>query len=199
VGARQARFLAAIAGGLALMVVAFFVTARYRVTIVPFLLIFAAYGVQWFARQAGRRARLIAAVSVAGLFLLANVGQDPMETRMNADAEYALAMRVGNRGRLQQAAVLFESAVASRPDYAEAWLNLCASYHRLGRPQDAQTAMDRALTADLPGTLEAMRAFADSGDPTLVGPLGAYLRESAARRLRNAAQAPQATPPSKDR
>ena len=183
VGARRALLLVAVVAGLAATVVAFFVTARYRVVMVPFLLIFAAVGARWFVEEANRTARLVAGSAALLLFFLANLGQGPMDMRMNADAEYNLGLRLGERGHVREAAAFFESAVSSRPGYAAAWLNLCACYDQLGRPDDAQGAMDKALKADAEDTVANMTAFVRTARPEVAARLGKYIRRAAARQL----------------
>lgn len=190
VGARRAALLVAVVAGLGLTVVAFFVTARYRVVVAPFLLIFAAVGVRWFVREAKGKARMVAGCAALALFLLANLGQGAMDMRMNADAEYHLGMRVGERGHVREAAAFFESAVSARPGYAAAWLNLSACYDKLGRLDDAQAAMDKALAADAAETVASMRTFAQSAKPDEAARLGTYLRNAAARRLGKPAATP---------
>jgi len=176
VGARRAPLLVAIVVGLSVLVLAFFVTARYRVLLVPFLLIFAAHGVRWFAKEAGRRQRLVAGGCALALFLVANQGQGAMEHRMNADAEYSLAVHYGQKGRMREAQELFESAVASRPDYLEAWLNLSVCYDAAGRPEDARAAIARALSLDRDAVLFMVRRFLDQGNPEAASRLVAHLR-----------------------
>ena len=163
VGARCAPLLAALIAALSLSVVAFFITARYRIVAVPFLLIFAAQAVAWLAGQSLWRPRLIAAVAVAGLLLVANLGQGHMEDRMNADAEYSLGVRLGDKGQLKRAAALFESALASKPDYTEAWLNLSVCYDVFGRHEDARRALARAFALDREATIRMVRDFLSGG------------------------------------
>jgi 4-amino-4-deoxy-L-arabinose transferase-like glycosyltransferase len=181
VAARRARLLAWLVACLAATIVAFFVTSRYRVTMVPFLCIFAACGVRWFVVDANRWQRLGAGVAVLGLYLLSNLGQGPMDLAMNADAEYSLGIRMGERGHLRAATALFESAVARRPQYAEAWLNLATCYDELGRPDDAQRAMNMAFAADPAGTLRNIQSYLRAGRPELAERLAAYLHRAAAR------------------
>ena len=162
VGALRAPLLAALIAALSLSVVAFFITARYRMVVVPFLLIFAVQAVACLARQSWRP-RLIAAAAVAGLFLVANLGQGRMENRMNADAEYSLGVRLGEKGQIKRAAALFESALASKPDYTEAWLNLSVCYDVFGRHEDARRAFARAFALDREATIGMVRNFLSVG------------------------------------
>jgi tetratricopeptide (TPR) repeat protein len=163
VGARRAPLLAGLVAVLCLSVVAFFITARYRVVVVPFLLIFAGQAAAWLAGQSSWRSRLIAAAALAALFLIANLGQGRMDDKMNADAEYSLGVRLGEKGQLKQAAALFESALASKPDYAEAWLNLSVCYDIFGRHEDARQAFARAYALDREATLRSLRDFLSEG------------------------------------
>ena len=176
VGARRAPLLVVSVVGLSVLVLAFFVTARYRVLLVPFLLIFAAHAVRWFTKEAGRRQRLVAGGCALALFLVANQGQGAMERRMNADAEYSLAVHYGQKGRMREAQELFESAVASRPDYLEAWLNLSVCYDAAGRPADARAAFARAFSLDHDAVLFMVRRFLDAGKPEAASRLVAHLR-----------------------
>jgi 4-amino-4-deoxy-L-arabinose transferase-like glycosyltransferase len=177
-GARQAPLLVALVGGLAATVLMFFVTSRYRVPLLPFLLIFAAYAAIWSIEKATNKQRVVAVLAAATVFLLSNVGLGAMDRKMNADAEYALAMRLGERGNMQQAMALFESAVASRPDYAEAWLNLSACYESFGKATDARAAVAKAYRLDAPFTVAALRDFSRTGKPELAQRLARYLREA---------------------
>lgn len=179
VGARREPVLAVVMAALALTVIVFFVTARYRVVMVPFLLIFAALGAKWLIVDARKVGGLLAAAGALALFLVANLGQGPMDDRMNADAEYSLAMRLGERGHVREAAAYFESALQTRPAYPEAWLNLSVCYDELGRREDAQAAMTNAFALDPAATVESMRKFSRAGDPDLALRLGGYLRRAA--------------------
>jgi hypothetical protein len=181
VGARRAPLLAVLTAALSLSVIAFFITARYRVVVIPILLIFAAQAVAWLCGQSWRP-RLIATVAVAALFLVANLGQGRMDDRMNADAEYSLGVRLGEKGQLKQAAALFESALASKPDYAEAWLNLSVCYDAFARHDEARQAFARAFTFDRETTLRLLRDFLSNGKPEVAQDLLGHLHAVRATR-----------------
>jgi tetratricopeptide (TPR) repeat protein len=148
VGARRAPLLAWIVLVYALAVLAFFITARYRVPLVPFLLIFAAEGVRWFVRDAGPRARIAAGASAILLYAVSNAGQGPMPAVMNADAEYSLAVKDMMKGRTQDAEILFRSALAKNRDYPEAWVNLGVLEATRGHLAEADRLMREALVQD---------------------------------------------------
>ena len=177
VGWRRARFLAALVIGLSIMVLAFFVAARYRMVLVPFLLIFAAQAVRWFVIEAGRTQRLVAGACAAAIFLVANMGQGPMDDRMNPDAEYSLASQLGARGHAQEARALFESVVAHRPDYVEAWLNLSVCYDKEGRTREAKYALARAFQVDRDAAMSMLRRFTQEGRTEVAERIMSLLRE----------------------
>jgi tetratricopeptide (TPR) repeat protein len=181
IGARRAPLLAVLLTGLSLSVIAFFITARYRVVVIPFLLVFAAQAVAWLAGQSWRP-RLIAAAAAVVLFLVANLGQGRMDAKMNADAEYSLGVRLGEKGQLKQAAALFESALASKPDYAEAWLNLSVCYDALARHDEARQAFVRAFNLDRETTLRLLRDFLANGKPEVAQDLLGHLHAVRATR-----------------
>ena len=179
VGWRRARLLAALVLGLSIMVLAFFVAARYRMVLVPFLLVFAAQGARWFVAEAGWKQRLVGGACAVGLFVLSNLGQGTMDSRMNPDAEYSLALQMGARGHMRQARTLFESVVAHRPDYVEAWLNLSVCYDEEGRTLDAKAALARAFLLDRDATVDLLRRFTKGGKPEVMERLFSHLREMA--------------------
>ncbi len=48
----------------------------------------------------------------------------------------------------EQAVERFELAISLEPDHAGAWYNLAITLYRMGQPEDAMAAMDKALQAD---------------------------------------------------
>ena len=59
-----------------------------------------------------------------------------------------------NSGKHGEAAVQFEAAVRSDPNFASAYNNLGIQYARLGRPAEGQAALERAVALD-PDTWQA--------------------------------------------
>ncbi|MBI5838118.1 MAG: glycosyltransferase family 39 protein [Candidatus Eisenbacteria bacterium] len=160
---RAAPLAAAALLAIAASVVAFFVTARYRVPMVPLMLVFAVEGVRWFVREAAGRARLLAAAGAVAALLGANLGQGPMPARMNPDAEYNVALGLGDAGQLQQAILLCRSALEQDPDSEEGWVNLGIFEARRGAVPEAEMCFRNALELepsdpDALGNLAALRA-----------------------------------------
>ena len=108
-------------------VVAFFVAARYRVPVLPVLLVFAAYGLWalWDWVQAGRWRSLGLGLAVCLAFAFAaNSHLAPMDMEGDAAIHYNLGNAYAEADDKKRALAAFERAVAEDPEYWQAWLNL---------------------------------------------------------------------------
>jgi tetratricopeptide (TPR) repeat protein len=126
-------------------VVAFFVTARYRLPVVPLAAIFAAAGVAWFLREPLRKPRVVAVAGAVVIALIANLAQPPASAVMNVDAEYSLGAALMAAKKPLEARPWFERTVARAPNYTEAWTNLGILAATEGRPEEAERAFTRAV------------------------------------------------------
>ena len=150
---RRAPLLGWIVLSYAAAILAFFITARYRVPLVPYLAIFGAAGVRWWVEDAKRTARLTSLAGLIALLLLGNLGQGPMPREMNADAEYSLGARLLREGREEEAIDRFRIALRKNPRYSEAWVNLGVIEATHGRMSEAERSFESALQADSGNTL----------------------------------------------
>lgn len=155
---RRARLLAWIVVIYALANVAFFIAARYRVPMVPYLAVFAAEGVRWFVVEARRPARAIAVAGVLGILALSNIGAGPMPARMNADAELTLAGFLHMENRLDEARRHYLLSIEERRDDPESWTDLGALEMDSGRFEPAERALEEALRIE-PGYAGALLAM----------------------------------------
>jgi tetratricopeptide (TPR) repeat protein len=123
-----AGFLFVLVLAYAASVIAFFVTARYRLPIVPVLLIFAGAGAQGFRealrdrRRPGRAVALGLAFLVAGV--IANAGLPAMPAQFNSDAHSDLGFTYQVNGDRASARREYERALALDPENHEARNNL---------------------------------------------------------------------------
>ncbi len=110
-----------------LSVVAFFIMARYRVPLIPLLLVYAAYGGYSVAQALRLELRLTAAIHVGALALLVGLSNYGV-TRMHMAGDPLIHFNIGTahtRNRdLSQARPAYERAVAQDSTYWEAWFNL---------------------------------------------------------------------------
>lgn len=144
----EALVLAAFAAIYSLTVVAFFVTARYRVPVVIPLILLAAYGLaEWRAVWSAPRLRVAAVAGVVGLGLVANWNPGRMSAEMNPDAYYSLAATYVAQGDLAGAEGYYKKALEIDPGDAAAWLNLGLEvYQQQGRLDEAEACYRRALS-----------------------------------------------------
>lgn len=139
--------VAAMFAAYAASVVMFYVFARYRFPLVPFLVLFAAHGVDaaralFTAATPARRAILggtVALTAVAANWPLLS------PTRMRAITETNLGAAFHEAGRLDEAVGRYERAVALEPDYAPAYNNLGVTLRAQGRVDAAIAAYERGL------------------------------------------------------
>jgi hypothetical protein len=139
--ARRTPMLAALVVALGLAVAAFFVTARYRVPLVPLLALFAAEGARWVVAEARPLGRTLAAVGALVVYVVANAGQGPMPTRLNPDAEHGLAHWLEREGRREDALRLYERLARESPGSFDAWYGVAQLSTALGRRAEAQAAL----------------------------------------------------------
>ena len=123
-----------------LTIIAFFPTARYRLPLLPLLLLFAALAVQWIYRQwsqgQGRSAALGLAV-VALFALAANYRLAPMDMQGDAAIHYNLGNAYAKARQLEAAHRAFSRAVSIDSTYWQAWLNLGSMEGTSGNLQGA--------------------------------------------------------------
>lgn len=140
--------LYAMLAGYAASVVMFYVFARYRLPLVPMLLLFAAAGVAalpaWIRRAAvPARASLAAAVVSAAIFCNWPVLSKPL---MMAITETNLAVALQAEGKAAEAAAHYERAIQIQPDYAPAYNNLGVLQRSMGKVDQAIATYQRALS-----------------------------------------------------
>jgi tetratricopeptide (TPR) repeat protein len=141
----------------ALSVVLFFVTARYRLPVVPVLLLFAAYGArQCYYLAQERRMRSLIGFSIGGLALLAvsNFRVGSMDMEGDAEIHYRLGMVFQQQGLPANAVAAYRKALALDPTLQEPRFNLGSLYARQGRYQRA-IAEYRKFIAHFPEHPEA--------------------------------------------
>jgi tetratricopeptide (TPR) repeat protein len=126
-------------------VVLFYVFARYRYPLVPFLVCFAAAGLveaEPFLRQ--RRVRWTCAAAVIAAAVFSNWPMFPAGL-MQAVTESNLGVGLQEAHRLDEATAHFRRSVALRPDYAPAYSNLASVLRLQGKVAESVAAFRRAL------------------------------------------------------
>jgi tetratricopeptide (TPR) repeat protein len=160
----------AMAAIYAASVVMFYVSARYRLPLVPFLMLFAAAGVASlpsFVRTASR-AKIGGAVAV--IVAVAVATNVPMLSAdlMRAVTDTNLGVALQNDQRLEEAEAQYRRALTLQPDYAPAYANLGMVLFALNRPDEAIEAYTRAIelgSADVDLDYKLAIALLQAGKP----------------------------------
>ncbi len=131
-------------------ILAFFVTARYRLPMLPLLGIYAAHaGLRLFDRlQAGERAaaaRLGGAL--AALLVVSNLGIVPVSRSHHAIDHYNRGVAYEQQGEYEKAEVQMRRAVELSPHHAEALVHLCDLLLNREQAQEALPFCTRAVQA----------------------------------------------------
>jgi tetratricopeptide (TPR) repeat protein len=131
-------------------VVLFFIYARYRYPLVPFLVLFTSAGLARaaeFLRARSRTELVGVAALVAGMLVFTHVPVlDAADNR--AVTEHNLGSALQAEGRIDDAIERYRKAVAIKPDYAPAYSNLGSALLSKGDAAGAIGAYQQALSID---------------------------------------------------
>ncbi len=166
----------AMAATYAASVVVFFVSARYRLPVVPFLMLFAAVGLSSlpnFIRAAGQVRGVVTAGVIMAFAIFVNWPLWPGAV-MRAATENNLGNALQDVQRFQEAERHYKRAIEIQPDYAPAYVNLGAALLAQDRPDEAVDAYKRAgafAPADVDLDIRMGLALLRAGKPAdAVGP-----------------------------
>lgn len=128
-------------------VVLFFVCARFRVPMVPALLVFAAHALVWTLDTARARAWGRVALAAAATALLAFlVQQVPARVdRTGAKGLWDLGLHAAQHGDPERAVELYRESIAQNPRFPMAHLHLATALQALGRTAEAEAELRETL------------------------------------------------------
>jgi len=133
-------------------IVAFFVVARYRLPVVPVLIIGAAYGVTELWRMARERSwRTLAIAGAAIAVLLVVVNGNPYRVDRNksfAQPHFRLGIIYGERGDIGRAIREYGRSIELDPNYPKSHMNMGALLSEEGRVPEARGHFQRAIALD---------------------------------------------------
>src|SRR5439155_2553754 len=144
----------------ALSLLPFFVCDRFRLPVVPILVMFAADGMATLYDTLRAHRIRQAALLVAGIVVLAGLVSLPLARFDLGRDHWMLAQAFFERGDPEKAIAEYRSVLAIHPDQAGAWTDLALVQLRLGRYTDAEQSL-RQATRISPGLGAAHAALAD--------------------------------------
>jgi tetratricopeptide (TPR) repeat protein len=144
-------------------VVIFFVMARYRHPLLPFLLLLAASGLLEGLRFFKSASKTRIAIAAAAVIAAAVASNRTMlsSTLMQAITEHNLATALQEQGRLDEAIARYERALALQPEYAPAYNNLGTALMARGQLEQAVTAFREAARLQ-PESVDARELLASA-------------------------------------
>ena len=152
--------------GYTISTVLFFINARYRLPIVPFLMLFAAYAVFWLWKKLReRQPRPVALSLVLLLFFVLWVNPrlytEPRFILDTGAAHNHLGAYHYRKGDYRRAREEFEKALRLEPDRPEAYFNLAKADLKLGRTEEAMHGYREAIRLK-PDYIKAHCSLADA-------------------------------------
>lgn len=151
-------------------VLLFYVSARYRLPLVPFLILFAAAGLvslREFVRASNARTMATASLIVAAVGIFTNYPLLSADL-MRATTENNLGTALQTNQRLEEAERHYRRAIAIQPDYAPPYVNLGALLMAQNRAQEAVGAYQQATELNFAGIdldYQLGNAFLKAGKP----------------------------------
>lgn len=162
------------------VVVAFFVADRYRLPLVPVLLLFAAEGAWWLWQSRRLPQGRWGLAGVALLLGWCNWGLPPMQMAGDAAIHYNLGKAYAEERRVPEAVEAYTRAVRLDSTYWQAWVNLGSMTAVAGRMEEAAGIFER-VTRARPGQLEVWMNLAHARRALQQGPAARAAYDAALR------------------
>ncbi len=140
-------------------IVAVFVTARYRVPLVPLLAVFAGAGAAGLMEtiRLSRIRKLVPALAAAAAMLLLGTLPGPFaaeKTDLEPELQCCLAQALQRMRRIDEAEACYKKAIEMNAEYADAHVSLATIYIMQGRIREARQHCEKAIEA-APGLAHA--------------------------------------------
>ncbi len=135
--------------GYGLSVVIFFVNARYRIPVIPMLLLFASFGLYEIGDMVSRRERRSLLLSLSLLLFLLFIGNSTWFGVRGRESVIPIHNNIGDTyrrlGRYDDAAEEYALSLAVNPLYAETHYNLGVAYLGMNDPARSLQAFEEAI------------------------------------------------------
>jgi tetratricopeptide (TPR) repeat protein len=133
-----------------LSVVIFFVCSRFRMPVIPLLIVFASFFIWWAidivkSKELSKMLIALPALLVLLVFLNTGRGKVVSESEQQAQNHFILGTTYEQLSQLQQAGREYQRALRYNPEFASAYNNLGIIYGRTGNPDMAIRQLKKAI------------------------------------------------------
>ncbi|KPL04840.1 MAG: hypothetical protein AMJ73_03520 [candidate division Zixibacteria bacterium SM1_73] len=132
-------------------VIVFFVCSRYRMPVIPFLIMFSSFFIWWIYQKAKNKEiykLLLSFCGVAILLVTLNTRLENLMGNQGFSDHYVLGITYQNLGRLDRAVEEYKISLKYAPDFAPSRNNLANLYAELGKTDLAIEEFKRAILSD---------------------------------------------------
>jgi tetratricopeptide (TPR) repeat protein len=134
-------------------VVIFFVCSRFRMPVIPLLIMFGSFFVWWLVDKIKKKNFSSLLIPIPVLIVLLgflNTGRGKIisEAEQNAQDRFILATTYERLGQLDQALQEYQTALKYNPEFSGAYNNLGILYGQIGRPAMAAEQFRKAIQLD---------------------------------------------------
>jgi tetratricopeptide (TPR) repeat protein len=131
-----------------LFILAFFVTARYRLPTIPLLTVYAAFALGSFihyVKQGPKRKLTVPLILLAALLLFSNSFTGKIETEHGYSEQGNVGNALLEKGNIDEAILHYKEALKLAPDYSETNVRLANALSKKGRIDEAVILYKKAL------------------------------------------------------
>jgi tetratricopeptide (TPR) repeat protein len=132
-------------------VILFFVCSRYRMPVIPFLIMFGSFFIWWIYQKAKNKEFYKIVFSFCGvaiLLMMLNTRLENLLGNQDFSDHYVLAITYQNLGKLEMAIEEYKTSLTYAPDFAPSRNNLANLYTELGKTDLAIEEYNRAILSD---------------------------------------------------
>jgi tetratricopeptide (TPR) repeat protein len=132
-------------------VIIFFVCSRFRMPVIPFLIMFCSFSIWWLFQKIKKKnilSLVIALAALAGLLISSNTRLENLVGDQSYADHYELGISYQNMGEWELALEEYKTSLKYRPDFAPSRNNLAIIYTRLDKTDPAIQEYKRAILSD---------------------------------------------------
>jgi tetratricopeptide (TPR) repeat protein len=132
-------------------IIIFFICSRYRMPVIPFLIMFSSFSLWWFFQKIKSKKIVPIVICLAILMILSTAFNTKMENLLGDQSpsdHYVLGIAYWNLGKVDLAISEYKTSLEHNPDFAPSRNNLANIYAHLGKIDLAIEEYKKAILSD---------------------------------------------------